>query len=136
MKVVQGLEPGHSSVASGLWASFSTAHKAVVKRAFEYLDINRVFNCWLVGARLQVVDIPEAVRHVDVDLRGKVSEGVVDMELDLQSLFGLLCAQMYSMAEIPQLPPLPPHLGSYTRALLVSKDRRHLFVTPWCGRTW
>jgi hypothetical protein len=27
---------------------------------------------------------------------------------------------------------LPPHLGSYTRALLVSQDRRHLFVTP-CG---
>jgi hypothetical protein len=23
-----------------------------------------------------------------------------------------------------------PHLGSYTRALLVSQDRRHLFVTP------
>jgi hypothetical protein len=27
-------------------------------------------------------------------------------------------------------PPFPPHLGSYTRALLVSADRRHLFVTP------
>jgi hypothetical protein len=24
----------------------------------------------------------------------------------------------------------PPHLGPYTRALLVSQDRRHLFVTP------
>ncbi len=24
----------------------------------------------------------------------------------------------------------PPNLGSYTRALLVSQDRRHLFVTP------
>ncbi len=32
----------------------------------------------------------------------------------------------------PRLPlTLPPHLGSYTRALLVSQDRRrHLFVTP------
>ncbi len=38
--------------------------------------------------------------------------------------------QLYSLAETPQLPPLPPHLGSYTRALLVSQDRRHLFVTP------
>ncbi len=28
-------------------------------------------------------------------------------------------------------PPLPPHLGSYTGVLLFSKDRRHLFVTPW-----
>ncbi len=28
------------------------------------------------------------------------------------------------------LPTPPPHLGSYTRAPLVSQDRRHLFVTP------
>ncbi len=28
-------------------------------------------------------------------------------------------------------PPFPTRLGSYTRALLVSQDRRHLFVTPW-----
>ncbi len=28
-------------------------------------------------------------------------------------------------------PPLPPHLGSNTRALLVCQDRRHLFVSPW-----
>jgi hypothetical protein len=27
-------------------------------------------------------------------------------------------------------PPPPPHLGSNTRALLVSQDIRHLFVTP------
>ncbi len=27
--------------------------------------------------------------------------------------------------------PPPPHLGSHARALLVSQDRRHLFVTPW-----
>ncbi len=43
--------------------------------------------------------------------------------------------QLYSLAETPQLPLLPPHLGSYTMALLVSQDRRHLFVTPWCART-
>ncbi len=32
----------------------------------------------------------------------------------------------------PDPPPTPisPHFGSYTRALLVSQDRRHLFVTP------
>ncbi len=40
------------------------------------------------------------------------------------------CVQLYSLAEILQLPPLPPHLGSYTRVLLVSQDWRHLFVTP------
>ncbi len=39
------------------------------------------------------------------------------------------CVQLYSLTETPQLPPLPPHLGSYTRSLLVSQDRRHLFVT-------
>jgi hypothetical protein len=48
------------------------------------------------------------------------------MEFDLQNLFGLLC----TLAMTPQLPP-PPQFGSYTRALLVSQDRRHLFVTPW-----
>ncbi len=30
-------------------------------------------------------------------------------------------------------PPPPPHLGSYTRALFVSQERRHLSVTPWQG---
>jgi hypothetical protein len=40
-------------------------------------------------------------------------------------------AQLYSLAETPQPPtPIPPHLGSYARALLVVQDRRHLFVTP------
>jgi hypothetical protein len=34
----------------------------------------------------------------------------LNMELDLQSLFGLLCTvsvQLYSLAEVPQLPPTP-----------------------------
>jgi hypothetical protein len=58
----------------------------------------------------------------------------LNMELDLQSLFRLLCTlctqlYRYSLAETAT-PPLPPHLGSYTRALLVSQDRPHLFVTP------
>jgi hypothetical protein len=54
-------------------------------------------------------------------------------EVDLQSLFGLQVT-WYSLAETPPPPP-PPHslfIGSwdsYTRVLLVSKDRRHLFVT-------
>ncbi len=34
-------------------------------------------------------------------------------------------------AETPHPHPHPPHLGAYTRALLVSQNRRHLFVTPW-----
>ncbi len=55
------------------------------------------------------------------------------MEVDLQSLFGLYvtwCAQLYSLAETPQFPP-PRTWTRITRALLVSQDRRHLFVTPW-----
>jgi hypothetical protein len=52
------------------------------------------------------------------------------MELDLRSFFGLPCAQLYSLTETPQTLPSPLHLGSYTRALLVSQDRRHFFVAP------
>ncbi len=40
------------------------------------------------------------------------------------------CPQLYSLAETPHPLSPPSHLGSYTRALLVSLDRRHLFVTP------
>jgi hypothetical protein len=38
------------------------------------------------------------------------------------------CTVLHSLAETPPL--LPPHLGSYTRALLVHQDRRHLSVIP------
>jgi hypothetical protein len=31
----------------------------------------------------------------------------------------------------PPHTPIPTHWDLYTRALLVSKDRRHLLVTPW-----
>ncbi len=51
------------------------------------------------------------------------------MELDLQSLFGL---HVHSFTHwLRPRDPLPLHLGSYMRALLVSQDRRHLLVTPW-----
>ncbi len=57
----------------------------------------------------------------------------LNMELDLKSLFGLLCTAVLNGWD-PATPPLPPHppthLGSYTRALLVIEDRRHSFVTP------
>jgi hypothetical protein len=55
------------------------------------------------------------------------------MEVDLHSLFGLHvtgCEHLYSLAETPQLPPSPRIGTRITRALLVSKDRRYLFVTP------
>ncbi len=44
---------------------------------------------------------------------------------------------MWTAVLIGWYPPTPPpHLESYTRALLVSKDRRHLFVTPWWGLSY
>jgi hypothetical protein len=53
------------------------------------------------------------------------------MELDLQSLFGLHVHSCTHWLRLRNLPPAPhlPRLGSYTRALLVSQDSRHLFVT-------
>jgi hypothetical protein len=44
------------------------------------------------------------------------------------------CVQLYSLAETPQQPPahpIPLHFGTYSRVLLVSQERRHLFVTSW-----
>ncbi len=51
------------------------------------------------------------------------SDHRLNMELDLQRLFGLSCIICWD----PATPPPP----TYTRALLVSQDRRHLFVNPW-----
>jgi hypothetical protein len=61
----------------------------------------------------------------------------LNMELlvDLKSLFGLhvhSCTHGLRTRNPPPPPTIPPHLGSYTRALLVSQDSRQLFVTP-CG---
>ncbi len=53
----------------------------------------------------------------------------LNMELDLQSLFGLHVHSCTCTYLQPIGNHLLPHLGSYTRALLVSQDRRHLFVT-------
>ncbi len=51
----------------------------------------------------------------------------LNMELDLQSSFGLhvtWCAQLFSLAETPQPPPSPPHLVSYTRGAIGQLVRR------------
>jgi hypothetical protein len=53
----------------------------------------------------------------------------LNMELDLQGLFGLLCTAVLIGRHPATYPLLPPHLGSYARALLVSQERRHLFVS-------
>jgi hypothetical protein len=54
----------------------------------------------------------------------------LNMELDIQSLFGLLCTAVL-MGQDPLTPLLPPILGSYMRTLFVSQDRRHIFLTLW-----
>ncbi len=38
---------------------------------------------------------------------------------------------MFTAVPIDWDPATPPHSGSYTRALLVSQDRRHLLLSPW-----
>jgi hypothetical protein len=56
------------------------------------------------------------------------------MEVDLQKVYlGSMSRDAHSCSHWPRPcnPPIPPHWDSYTRALLVSNDRRHLFVTPW-----
>jgi hypothetical protein len=53
----------------------------------------------------------------------------LNIELDLKSFFGLLFTAVL-LAETPPPIPFPSHLGSFTRALLVSQDRRHFFVNP------
>ncbi len=59
----------------------------------------------------------------------------LNMELDLQSLLGFMSRDVYSCTHWLRPGwdhPRPPAFGLvYTRALLVSQDRRHLFVTPW-----
>ncbi len=57
------------------------------------------------------------------------SEHWLNMEVDLQSLFGLLCTAVL-IGWDPAIPPFPPHLGSHTRALLVSQARRYL-ASKW-----
>jgi hypothetical protein len=56
----------------------------------------------------------------------------LNMELDLQSLFGLYVHSCSHWLRPPQPPSHRIYEGSYTRTLLVSQeqDRRHLFVTP------
>ncbi len=56
----------------------------------------------------------------------------LNMDLDLQSLFGLHVHGCTHWRRPRKPPPPPPYLGSYTRALLVNQDRRHLLVTPGC----
>ncbi len=56
----------------------------------------------------------------------------LNMEFDLQSLFGLHVNSRTNWLSLRPPPPHPlPTFGLIYRALLVSQGRRRLFVTPW-----
>ncbi len=58
----------------------------------------------------------------------------LNMEVDLQILFGLYvtwCAQLYSLVETPQPPPPHPPAWALYEGAIGQQDRRHLLVTPW-----
>jgi hypothetical protein len=60
---------------------------------------------------------------------------MLNMEFDLQSLFGLLCTAvhtLYSLAEAPQPPPPPSRIwsGLIYEGAIGQPKKRHLFVTP------
>jgi hypothetical protein len=64
-----------------------------------------------------VLDMDNIVQKVEgmlmVDIRSvhrviQRSRHSLNMELDLLSLFGSMCAQLYSLAETPQTPTIPP----------------------------
>ncbi len=62
----------------------------------------------------------------------KARQHRLNMEVDLQVYLGSMSRDVHSCTHWlrPRNPPNPPHLDLYTRALLVSKERWHLFVTP------
>ncbi len=59
----------------------------------------------------------------------------LNMEVGIQSLFGSMSRDVHSCTHWlrPRNPP-PPHWDSQTWALLVTKDRRNLFVTHCISR--
>jgi hypothetical protein len=54
----------------------------------------------------------------------------LNMELDLQSAFGLNMLSCTHWLRPPQPPP-PAFALKYGRAIGQSQDKRQLFVTPW-----
>ncbi len=84
------------------------------------------------------IDLFETKRDLSVSIESYVKYGVRSPKF--------IWAPMYSCTRWLRLAtsPLPPHLGSHTRALLVSQDGRRLFVIPclvyftydWQYRHW
>jgi hypothetical protein len=94
---------------------------------------NRNRNCNLSKVGLQAIVV---IYKVDERESTKLQQNTLDhrlnMELDLPRLFGL---HVHSCTHLPP-PPIPPAFWAHiTRALLVTQNRRHLFVTPSPGLT-
>ncbi len=100
-------------------------------------EVDRV-PAWLCGSRWGGSAHCQAQVQVNEKLittRGHEGcKRMLNMELDLQSLFGLHAHSWILIGWDPATPPPPAFLGSYTRALLVSQDRRYVFVTPCLQR--
>jgi len=113
-----------------LWLSIIALFLILVFEAsrapFELFNIHHVLTNWNIGIfPIQVLKrFNLQVSHCNMNNHR------LNMEWDIQSLFGLQCTAVLIGWVPATLPPLSPHLGSYTRALLISQDRRHLFVTP------
>ncbi len=87
-------------------------------------------------------DVVESMRHMARVMsrdsvvflhQNKCLSHWLNMELDLHSLFGIHVHSCTHWMRPRNYPP-PPHLGSYTRALLVSQDRLHPLCDPLVSR--
>jgi hypothetical protein len=99
------------------WAELTDAEVSLVCR----LISSKMGNWHRLNMELQIYKVYlSRLYGMDYDIKPSHATVPLNMELNIQSLFVLLCTDV-SLAETPQLPPsLHLHLGLYTRALLVS----------------
>ncbi len=106
-------------------------HTASLEDHAKHLSRSPAYSAFLLDPKCYTkVSDPARSLYSTVLYIGKYCTHRLNIELDLRSLFGLLCKAVL-IGWDPATSPIPPHLGSHTRALLVSQDRRHLFATTW-----
>ncbi len=87
------------------------------------------------GQECIICIITEASLGVPHSLTRELLDYEYRLNMDISKVYlGSMCTAVH-VGWDPRKPPPPPYLGSYTRALLVSQDRWHLFVTPWLRAT-
>jgi hypothetical protein len=108
--------------ALGRWSYFWFRKRCLALVIFVIYIINKPVKLCCPGA------VDQVAVHLPRQLIPVLQDSLIQrfsMELDLQSLFGLhvtWCAQLYSLAETPQLPP-PPAFGLAFR--VSTEFRRH-----------